>query len=441
MFGPLFLVQAEIANASFPRSGHCYVDLVEEIKGKQIALMKGVMWQDKVVAVRKELGTAFEACFAKGAVVVFRARVSFHDIYGLQLELVDVDLTAMLGDVERRRQETLDKLSEMGVLELNAQIPLPRVLQHVALICSATSDARFDFRNQLTANDFGYQFSVHEIHSSVQGAQARSELLAALERAEKLPCDAIVFIRGGGSPIDLDCFNDFDLCLRIAKCKLPVLTGIGHERDVTIADHVAHSNFKTPTAVAEFTLATAIAFESSMGELYTHVVSQTRRHIQRCQSQLILCFQTLKQRPVQWCQLRRGSLSQISSLFARRVHQDIGGHLARLGISHSTLLSSSARIAAGAQVQLVETLQNLATAAVRSVQRAEERLKAIGQTLDLVSPEKTLSRGFTITRKDSKAILSVRDVEKGDSLETTFADGTVFSTANGNSDERSEPRE
>ena len=201
--------------------------------------------------------------------VLAQVSVTFHPVYGLSLNVKDIDPSFSLGERARLRQETISRLGSEGWIGQNARLPLPPVIQRIAVISSPTAAGYGDFINQLEENPYHYRVYHRLFPSLMQGNEAVPSLIAALDQvgqqAARLQFDAVVLIRGGGAQLDLDCFDDYQLAVAIAKFPLPLFTGIGHERDETIADLVGHTSLKTPTAVAEFVLSSFREFEEHLG--------------------------------------------------------------------------------------------------------------------------------------------------------------------------------
>src|SRR5690606_1715378 len=212
------------------------------------------LWSFAYRSVAARFESVTGSSIKNGMKVLAQVAVNFHPVYGLSINVKDIDPSFSLGERARLRQETVDRLTKEGVLRLNARHILPAVIQKIAVISSPTAAGYGDFVNQLENNAYGYQVYHKLFPSAMQGNEAMSSLIKSLERIEsikeELGIEAVVIIRGGGAQLDLDCFDDYRLASKIANCTLPVLTGIGHERDESIADLVSHTKPKTPTAVA-----------------------------------------------------------------------------------------------------------------------------------------------------------------------------------------------
>jgi exodeoxyribonuclease VII large subunit len=266
---PLIWVVGELADFRQAPQGHVYFELVEK-EGNQVqAKIRANLWQFTFRTVAAKFESVTGTTLKSGMKVLAQVSVTYHPVYGLSLNVKDIDPSFSLGERARIRQETVNRLTQEGKLRSNAQVQLPLVIQRIAVISSSTAAGYGDFINQIDGNPSGYKIYHRLFPSLMQGNEAVPQLLAAMDhvakQATKLRLDALVIIRGGGAQLDLDCFDDYTLGLKIAEFPLPVFTGIGHERDETIADLVAHTRLKTPTAVAEFILSSYREFEDQLG--------------------------------------------------------------------------------------------------------------------------------------------------------------------------------
>uniref|UniRef100_UPI004047134B exodeoxyribonuclease VII large subunit n=1 Tax=Algoriphagus sp. TaxID=1872435 RepID=UPI004047134B len=266
---PLIWVVGELADFRQAPQGHVYFELVEK-EGNQVqAKIRANLWQFTFRTVAAKFESVTGTTLKSGMKVLAQVSVTYHPVYGLSLNVKDIDPSFSLGERARIRQETVNRLTQEGKLRSNAQVQLPLVIQRIAVISSSTAAGYGDFINQINGDPSGYKIYHRLFPSLMQGNEAVPQLLAAMDhvakQAAKLHLDALVIIRGGGAQLDLDCFDDYTLGLKIAEFPLPVFTGIGHERDETIADLVAHTRLKTPTAVAEFILSSYREFEDQLG--------------------------------------------------------------------------------------------------------------------------------------------------------------------------------
>ncbi|MCR9015371.1 exodeoxyribonuclease VII large subunit [Aquiflexum gelatinilyticum] len=274
---PSYWIVAEIGELKQAGQGHAYLDLVEK-QGNQIAAkMRANIWAYSYRTIAGRFQATTGQSLRAGMKILAQVTVTFHELYGISLNIKDIDPNFTLGERARIRQEIINRLSKEGMIELNKRYALPTVPQKIAVISSSTAAGYGDFVNQIEQNRFGYKVWYKLYQATLQGTDAAATLISAFQRIEAdqnlEKFDVIVLIRGGGAQLDLDCFDDYGLAMAIAKSPLPVLTGIGHERDETIADLVSHTKMKTPTAVAEFILSGFRDFEDSLN-LWTKNLSR-----------------------------------------------------------------------------------------------------------------------------------------------------------------------
>lgn len=267
-----YWVKAEISSLS-ERGGHIYLDLVE---GKS-AKMRAVCW-----AGTKEMLTAyFESetgqTLQPGMSVLVEVEVQYHAVYGLSLSVIGIDPSYTLGDLARQRQQTISQLQKDGLLDAQQLLPLPTLIRRIAVISSPKAAGYEDFKHQLEASP--YTFALTLFGATMQGKSAAPSIIAALDEIDSQRFDAIVIIRGGGATADLSCFDDYTLCAVCAQCELPVLTGIGHTRDISVLDLVAHDALKTPTAVAEWLIHRMDAQMDRLAELLVRLHRTAERQI------------------------------------------------------------------------------------------------------------------------------------------------------------------
>ena len=380
-------VKAEAARISRSR-GHLYLTLLQqdESGAEPVAQADAVMWHSTLRQLQRRLGPALDEVMQDGMELLLQVRVVFHERYGLKLHIEDIDETYTLGKWEIRRQKTTYDGGGRGLREKKPPLPLPPVLQRIAVISSPTAAGWQDFRDQLTRNNFGYRFGVQLFPAAMQGAQTAVEVMEQLDKIRKTSAhyDCIVLIRGGGARLDLAAFDHPDLNRALAGAPLPVFTGIGHETDLSVADLVAYKSLKTPTAVAEFLIAHNFAFEQALAEtgqlldmLASRRLETERLKLQSLQQQLLLQSKSSLDRQVRLLDYIRRELPSLASLQLK---------------------------AAGRQLDLLENIT------------------------DLLSLDSTLARGFTVTTRGGKPVTNAADLKDGDEIVTRFKDGSVDST-------------
>ncbi|WP_173021410.1 exodeoxyribonuclease VII large subunit [Lewinella sp. W8] len=377
-------VQAEIAQASISR-GHCWLTLVE--KGEESdqisAQLEAVCWATSLHKIRADHGTKLvREVLQEGMSVRLRVRADFHQRYGLKLIVEDLDATYTLGKLEQEKQRILVKLQEEGLLDLNARQPLSVTPQRLAVISSETAAGWADFQEQLRDNAYGYRFSLRLFSAAMQGVQTGPEVSRRIRQINRVSetFDAIVIIRGGGGRMDLAAFDDEDLAREIAGSQLPVIVGIGHETDESIADRVANTSLKTPTATAVFLI------------------------------------QRMMQAEVRLLQLGRG-IGRAAGLQLLGHTQSLEEMEVRINVQARTALERES-------VRLDQANTALKRLADQNLRQAKQQLDQYAKLLAVLNPETTLARGFSILSQDGKLITSVGEIRPGP-LQARLRDGDV----------------
>ncbi len=403
--GRTFWVRAEIAGLS-TRKEHLYLELAEHRDGKRVAVMRGIVWRSDHQRIRAALGADADAILKDGVEVLLLARVNFSHTHGLSLSIDAVDPSFNLGAVEQRKQATLATLRAEGAMELNRACPLPRVVQHLAVITSGGSAAHADLMRHLGENEHGFCYHVQLFDSSVQGDNAAFELRRALGRIDPARFDAVVIIRGGGGKLDLEPFNDLGLARAVARMPIPVLTGIGHDVDITVVDLVAHRHFKTPTDVAD------------------HLVDRTQAFVQL----LLERMQVLRSVVAQALVHRHKAVQDTAYLLTIASTACVAHH--RRGVVQAgTLVRALPRRLQQVERRGLDALSDTLSRVVRDrVLTLSGRLRGVEQAIHVLRPEKLLERGFSITRRQGVALTDAADLQEGDEVVTTFARGSVRST-------------
>ena len=270
-FPERYWVKAEIGSWSPRANGHCYLNLTQSDRGKPVADIRAMIWKWNFPQLKAffehETGQTLQA----GITVLVRVQVSFSEMFGMSLFIDDIDPAFTVGEQALAKKKAIEKLTAGGYLEMQQELALPRLPYRLAVITSKTAAGYGDFRRHLLENEAGYAFRLDLYEALMQGEQAPASIIAALTEAQEHPCDAILILRGGGSEMDLACFDDYDLAVAIATCAAPVVTAIGHDRDFHIADLVANRSVKTPTALADLFLDAYAAEDALLDDLQARV--------------------------------------------------------------------------------------------------------------------------------------------------------------------------
>ncbi len=423
-----YWVKAEIAEISASSSGHRYLSLVEEKDGLRLASMAAVLWKADYEVLAQQLTQNLPSLLQKGQDLVIRVLVDFHPVYGLKLIVKDIDLNYSLGELEKRRQANLKKLEASGRIEANRSLEESPVWQKIALISSAEAAALKDFMQHLSENEFGYRFLVDLYPSKVQGSDAPQSLLKALNKVDFSKYDCLVFIRGGGSSLDLDAFNDLSLCMAILNCPLPVLSGIGHESDWTLVDRVAHTPQKTPTAVADYLLDKMTAFEREINQKYQSIAALAIDLLHTHKLELQDFQNLLKSKPQVILEIQRGYVHQHANGLIRGISSKMKEEEQALDrISESLKHKPLQLIRESYRPALTLVQERIELFAQMQFNQRLGQLDNLKQTLEILSPKQTLKRGFSITRKENQSIRNTENLVLGDQIETELERGKIIS--------------
>ncbi len=420
-------VVAEIAGLNTSQRGHLYFDLVERKAEKTLAKARGNLWAGKKKAIIERFERETRTTLKKGMQVLLIVKVEFHPVYGLSLMVEDIDPRYTLGEIERQKKETIDRLKREDLLEENAKRHLPPVLQRLAIISSPTAAGYQDLLDHLWNNHYGFTFTTTLFPAVVQGEEAPISLKTAFsalqENADRY--DAILLIRGGGSSTDLSCFDEYKVARAIAQNSLPVISGIGHERDRSIADMVAHTPLKTPTAVANFIIDRNLTFESELTDIQDRIGKGVRQAL------------TLeKERFTN----TTGRIRERARTFLHSQHQ-------RLQNAQSFLRKDSRRMLKKEREGLAQSARQIRDRVPRILSRYKERLAEKHKHIGLADPVNILKRGFSITTLNGAALQDVDEIREGDRVKTRLYRGSFASTVQtittpkAKENERSEPNE
>lgn len=385
-------------------SGHCYLEFVEkdETTGQLVAKSRGTIWARNFAVLRTYFEQETKQTFISGLKVLVNVSVGYHELYGLSLTVHDIDPSYTLGDMARKRMEVIRRLQEEGVFDLNKELTLAILPQRIAVISSPTAAGYEDFVNQLIHNDYGFPFYVKLFPALMQGEKTEESVIAALDRiyAHRELFDVVVLIRGGGSAADLSSFDSYTLAANCAQFPLPIITGIGHERDDSVVDNVAHTRMKTPTAVAAFLINRMAEQLALLDELRRTVCEATRNQL------------TVKKTTWQ--------------ILATRFPVFVTGHLERHRTSLHTLtarLSSVPQLLEKHTEQLELVPVHIRKAADAMLTRYTHELALSEQHIKLASPDHILKRGYTLTLKDGKIVKHAADLSADDEISVRFTDG------------------
>jgi len=382
-FDRTFFVTAEIASCDV--KNHCYLVLVDKEEETIRAEIRAVIWANRFRSISRSFEKSTGVSIAKGIKILFEAEVSFHERYGLKLNIINIDPSYTIGELSVRRKEILERLSREKLIDRNRELKFPLVPQRVGIISSSSSAGYDDLMNHLTSNSYGYVFACSFYEAIMQGDRAEASIIRAIQQCanDSDSLDLVVIVRGGGAQTDLHCFDSYEIGKAIALLPLPVIAGIGHHRDVTVVDEVSNRRAKTPTAAADMIIAALRDYEEDI-EILTHKLAHGTRDL------------TLE------------------------LKNNLSGLIRRLELS-----SRNEQLKSKHQISTYIKGLNFA---VKIIQNETLALKSKESILKMLDPINVLKRGYSISYNNGKALNSVRNLKKGDDLRTIVYDGEIISS-------------
>ena len=402
-----YWVEAELSEAREGYGGHCYMELIEkdERSNTPIAKAHASCWRNRWMLLKPQFERVTGQRIHAGMKVLLKVHAQFHENYGFSWIVDDIDPTYTMGDMACKRMEIIQTLKEEGVFDLQKELKLPMFCQRIAVISSATAAGYGDFCNQLADNGYGLQFTTALFAATMQGEGVEQSVISALNRIneEWENWDCVVIIRGGGATSDLSGFDTLALAENVANFPLPIITGIGHERDESVLDMISFQRVKTPTAAAAFLVDHLTEVYARIEDAQEAIVNYVKRRLQ-----------------VERMKFERLS-TQIPTLFSLvKVRQSN-----RLDQLLNRLKVKAERIPADGLHRLEMLEARLKEPVARKLERELHRIDMLSQRAIAQDPERLLSRGYSITLKDGKSIKDASQLKAGDEFETRFAKGVA----------------
>ncbi len=380
-------IDAEISQVKEVR-GQVYLEFIEKNENSlQItAKAQGVIWYKSQLFISKKLGELYDSILQDGRQIRFKAKIEFHEVYGLKLNILDIEPSFTLGMVEINRQKTIAKLKKEGLLYKNKETLLPIVIKNIAVISSAKAAGLQDFYEHLNNNAYGYKFRTKLFDSSMQGSNVERDITKNLNiiKEDIDNFDCVVIIRGGGSKMDLSYFDNYNICATVAKFPIPILTGIGHDIDQNVIEMVAHSPLKTPTAVADFLVENNLDFEMRLNQIYQNIYEK----------------------------------SSLSIIKQKNAIDSISNYISSKSI---LLLTESNNMLNNKFNEIKNKISMIFTKEYTKINEFES-------IVSYSDPKRILSKGYSVTTLNGKILKSIKDVSIDANIKTTLEDGAFYST-------------
>jgi len=380
-------VEAEISELRENPSGHCYLDLIEKEKNSDVLLarIKANCWAPVYRILKPYFENTTGQPLRSGLKILISVTVDYHPLYGISLTIHDIEPSFTIGELALRRMEIIRQLEEEGIADMNKQLPFPLLPQRLAVISSPTAAGYGDFCDQLKNNPYSFVFHTKLFPAIMQGEQAANSIISALEKIYQYVdlFDLVVIIRGGGATADLSCFDSYELALHCAQFPLPILTGIGHQRDISILDMMAHTSLKTPTAVADFLISNLQEAENQLKNLISNISFFAKQKVEMEKNTLNITRFQLKQTLKTWLIQKNHELEKEKNRLKNAIHFALAKEQNKLGMYEKIIQTHS--------------------------------------------PAFLLKYGYTITTLKGQKITSVEQVKKGDCIQTYVIDGNFES--------------
>lgn len=387
-FPGFYYVIAEIAEIKVNSSGHCYLELTDSSgkDNKVTARVRATIWAAKYRVINALFESITGISLQAGIKILFKTTIEYHEIYGLSLNILDIDPSYTVGEVAIRREAIIRRLASDGILGMNQSLDLSLYPRRIAVISSSNAAGYQDFINHLSSNTHGFVFITKLFETTMQGNETEASVIASLNMiaSEADDFDAVTVIRGGGSQADLAWFDNYNIAYLITQFPLPVITGIGHDKDLTVADIVAWKTLKTPTAVADFFISHTLSTEMMINEMALDLTTESRKLIHEKSEELSL--------------LKHSVVTSAGSMLKHYI------------------------------TQTVYLNENLARATGTTIRFARERIDRLEKELSHLNPLNVLKRGFTITSMNGKIIKEHNVLHQGDKIVTHFEKGTAESS-------------
>lgn len=427
----MYWVVAEVSEMKENYNGHCYLELVEKQSTENSirARVRAVIWSNRYRFLKSFFENITKETLHEGMKILVRVKIEYHEIYGLSLVINDIDPAFTIGEMALKRQQILKKLEEEGVLTMNKDLDFPAVPQRIAVISSAGAAGYSDFIRHLRDNSNGYIFITVLFETPMQGTETEAGVIGALDRiATRLEqFDLTVIIRGGGSQTDLSWFDNYNIAYYITQFPLPVITGIGHEKDLSVTDIVAHRSLKTPTAVADYLV---------------ECMSNTENHLIEISRQIFDNAQNILEDYKMQIDGSRIKLIPAARMMISEFKEDLSGiliemintgkdYILRAGLfpaRHKSRLISGSRSCLSSNVSFLgREKQSLATIYKNYLNNINSRISGLNNSLKILDPENVLKRGYTITSLNGKIVKKRIQLKENDLIDTRFSDGSVSS--------------
>ena len=427
-FNSSIWVKAEISELHENRNGNCYLELIEKDinSEKIIARLRAIIWDRTYRLLKPYFEQSTQMTLKAGINVLVNVNIEFSEIYGITLIIRDIDPSYTIGNVELQRAQVINKLIADGVFDMNKQLEFPLVPQNVAIISSETAAGYIDFIHHLENNEYGFKFYVKLFKAFMQGDEAEASIINALDSIAKENFDVVVITRGGGSKSDLACFDRYNLCNHICQFPLPVISAIGHERDVSVVDMVSNTRVKTPTAAAQFIIDKVAEFWFNMLNTYEEILTNVKNLVNYQEQFLIYASEKIKNTKHILKNLETSFNSLIANI-SNRANAVINLNYHYLQSSMLKLMPLCKMNISKKDVYLSVLQEKIKEFSHRKLSLQLAKIESLEKIIIASDPKILLKKGYSITKKEDKTIKYSNEVSTGEQITTILYSGEIVS--------------
>jgi len=425
----LYWVKAEIYKFNRFPSGHAFPEIVQRENDKIVAQLSGTIWKQNYDRINQQFIEVVKEPLKDGSNLLMQVKITFSELYGLSLQIVDIDPSFSLGEVQRQREETLKKLQQEGILNLNQSLSFPLLPKRIAVISADSSKGLSDFMEVLEGNEEGYTYFTFLFNAYLQGDQAVDSIIQTLNKIRKVQhhFDIVVIVRGGGAEVGMTCYNHYELCNAIATFPLPILTGIGHSTNLNVAEMISYRNAITPTKLAEFLIQTFREFDQEVD--YGKHIIQTKSFdlLFNANQQFEAALRLFNHLSKHSFQISRQYLQEIHSSIKYTIRNYFQKNQSDLIELQRKIQQTSRLVLTQPNFELLQSKQNMQTRIINIFSEHFRALNEMEKNVQLLDPIHVLNRGFSISLLNGKSVDNVNQVKDGDIIETILANGKIHS--------------
>lgn len=425
-----YWVKAEMHKLNLYPSGHAFPELVQKEGDKIVAQINSNIWKTQFAQINRRFIEVVKEPLSEGTNLLLCVKIVYNEAYGLSLQIIDIDPSFSLGELQKERDETLRKLAKLGIINANQSRPFPLLPKRIAIISAASSKGLSDFMQMLEEASSLYTLETHLFSAYLQGDVAVNSIIKALQKVKKVQhhFDVVLIIRGGGGEVGLSCYNNFELCKYIAEFPLPVLTGIGHSTNLTVAEMVSFRHAITPTKLAEFLLLNFKEYDLALKRFSYSLASKSQQCFSTAKNEFKSAATLLKQLTANITLSGRNDMRLFFSKIRYSSNQLIENSHDKIDILGGNINRSSKNKFDRYQSILIELKARIARSAQQKTRLATEQITTFESIIKILNPENVLQRGYSITLLNGKLINSKTKFKLGDQLLTKTEHLAIAST-------------